>query len=199
MLFYGNTNGLAAHGEQNNDNANIKIIAGIGSFEDKIGNEISQAIPQELFNLLEQHNEFFYSVHVKDSYLACHQSHGAPKNVLFFQGIGKRSALQQKLLDIYSRNVLVAFENICLKVEGEESQREIVYMLGEAVESRSNETGFHLKRVAQLSGILARKLKLPDTHVDLIIQASPLHDLGKIGIPDHILHKPGKLMLKNGK
>ncbi len=191
--FYGNTNGLAAHGEQNNDNANIKIIAGIGSFEDKIGNEISQAIPQELFNLLEQHNEFFYSVHVKDSYLACHQSHGAPKNVLFFQGIGKRSALQQKLLDIYSRNVLVAFENICLKVEGEESQREIVYMLGEAVESRSNETGFHLKRVAQLSGILARKLKLPDTHVDLIIQASPLHDLGKIGIPDHILHKPGKL------
>ena len=192
--FYGATNGLAAHGDTEYcDTKNIKIIAGLGSYENKVGENISHVIPEELIELLEQHNEFFYSSHSNDAYLACHHSHEMPQNVLYFQGMKQRDPIQQKLLDIYSRNVLVAFENICLKAEGEESQREIVYMLGEAVESRSNETGYHLKRVAKISSLLAKKLELTDTHADLIVQASPLHDLGKIGIPDHILHKPGKL------
>ena len=191
--FLDKANGLAAHGELDSESHSIKIIAGIGDFEDKVGDVISNVIPDELVNVLEKHNDFFYSTHTDDAYLAFHHSHDMPKNVLYFHGLKPRNLLQQKLLDIYSRNVLVAFENICLKAEGEESQREIVYMLGEAVESRSNETGYHLKRVAHLSQILANKLGLSETHVDLIVQASPLHDLGKIGIPDHILHKPGKL------
>lgn len=190
---YGTTNGLAAHGEAHDEQHNVKIVAGTGLFEDKVGEIISDVIPKELIDLLEKHNEFFYSSYNKDAYLACHKGQGMPKNILYFQGLNLLDPIQQKLLDIYSRNVLVAFENLCLKAEGEESQREIVYMLGEAVESRSNETGFHLKRVAQLSSILAKKLLLNETHADLIVQASPLHDLGKIGIPDHILHKPGKL------
>ena len=191
--FYGITDALAAHGEAHDEDHTIKVIAGIGTFEDKVGEVITKVIPKKLIDLLEQHNEFFYSSHDGDAYLACHRSQDMPKNVLYFQGLTQMDNIQQKLLDIYSRNVLVAFENLCLKAEGEESQREIVYMLGEAVESRSNETGFHLKRVAELSSILARKMELKETHADLIVQASPLHDLGKIGIPDHILHKPGKL------
>ncbi|MFK5984352.1 MAG: DUF3369 domain-containing protein [Pseudomonadota bacterium] len=190
--FLLNCSGLAAHGEDSETQENIKVVAGTGKFKHKVGNDISQLIPIEKIDLVKQHDEYFYSTHDNDSYLACYHGENMPKNILYFKGLKPRDNFQQKLLEIYSRNVLVAFENICLKSESEDAQREIVYMLGDAVESRSIETGHHLKRVALLSSILAKKLKLSALQVDLIVQASPLHDLGKIGIPDHILHKPGK-------
>ena len=54
-------------------------------------------------------------------------------------------------------------------------------------------TGFHILRMSQTSALLARRLNWSDTQVELILNASPMHDIGKIGIPDHILLKPGKL------
>jgi len=74
-----------------------------------------------------------------------------------------------------------------------ETQRELVTTLGEIIEVRSQETGNHVKRVAKLSRMLGKKLGLKEHHLDLLEAASPLHDVGKIGIPEAILHKPGKL------
>ncbi len=74
-----------------------------------------------------------------------------------------------------------------------ESQKELIYVMGEVVENRSQETGMHIKRVAQISELLAEKYGLSSEHVQMIKIASPMHDIGKIGIPDNILHKPGKL------
>ena len=54
-------------------------------------------------------------------------------------------------------------------------------------------TGKHTQRVRQNSALLARALNLPEEQVELIRQAAPLHDVGKIGIPDHVLLKPGRL------
>lgn len=73
------------------------------------------------------------------------------------------------------------------------TQRELLYMLGEVVESRSQETGLHIKRVAQVSKYLAQKVGLSDELADLIEMAAPMHDVGKVGITDAILHKPGRL------
>ncbi len=86
-----------------------------------------------------------------------------------------------------------ALESAMLLREIEQTQSDLVFILGEAGESRSKETGNHVKRVAGYCRILARGLKLPDEEVELIEMASPLHDLGKIAIPDSILKKPGKL------
>ncbi len=74
-----------------------------------------------------------------------------------------------------------------------ETQKELIYVMGEVVENRSEETGLHIKRVAQISGLLAEKYGLSYDHAQMIKVASPMHDIGKIGIPDGILHKPGKL------
>lgn len=74
-----------------------------------------------------------------------------------------------------------------------ENQKDLIYVLGEVVENRSEETGQHIKRVALISEFLARKYGLSDEHSAMIKIASPLHDIGKIGIPDDILNKPGKL------
>ena len=68
----------------------------------------------------------------------------------------------------------------------------IIYLLGGAVESRSNETGNHVKRVAKISELLALKYGLSAEEAEIIKLASPLHDLGKIAIPDAVLNKPGK-------
>jgi response regulator RpfG family c-di-GMP phosphodiesterase len=77
--------------------------------------------------------------------------------------------------------------------EIEETQREVVFTMGAIGESRSKETGNHVKRVAQYSYIFAKHLGLSEQECDLLKQASPMHDIGKVAIPDAILNKPGKL------
>jgi putative two-component system response regulator len=74
-----------------------------------------------------------------------------------------------------------------------ESYEESLLMLRRASAFRDDETGHHIERIAVFSAELAREIGLPDDQVSLIGAASPMHDIGKIGIPDHILRKPGKL------
>lgn len=74
-----------------------------------------------------------------------------------------------------------------------ETQRELVTTLGEVIETRSGETGNHVKRVAKIARFLGQKMQLSPQEIDILEMASPLHDVGKIGIPDNILNKPGKL------
>ncbi len=77
--------------------------------------------------------------------------------------------------------------------ELEESRLEIIRCLARAAEYRDNETGRHVLRVSRYAGIIARELGLERELVELLEQAAMLHDVGKIGIPDSILLKPGKL------
>lgn len=84
-------------------------------------------------------------------------------------------------------------EVIKLHEEIEDTQREIIYKMGEIGESRSNETGNHVKRVAHYSKLLATLYGLDEKECDILFTASPMHDIGKVGVPDSILNKPGKL------
>lgn len=84
-------------------------------------------------------------------------------------------------------------EIIKLHEEIESTQQEIIYHMGEIAESRSQETGNHVRRVAEYSRLLALKYGLDAQEANKIAMASPMHDIGKVGIPDAILHKPGKL------
>lgn len=73
------------------------------------------------------------------------------------------------------------------------TQKEVVMTMGAIGETRSKETGLHVKRVAEYSYLLAKLSGLDEEEANLLKQASPMHDIGKVGIPDHILNKPGKL------
>ena len=92
-----------------------------------------------------------------------------------------------------SSQAAVAIDNVRLTNMLKESYYESILRLSTANEFRDNETGYHVKRVSFYSEALARKLKLDPELIDNIKYASPLHDIGKIGIPDKILKKPGKL------
>ena len=113
------------------------------------------------------------------------------ENLLYLSDCGTLSPVSLKLLELYCANVAVAYDNLLLHEEIEETQRELIYVLGEAVEQRSKETGGHLKRVAAIAEMLARDYGLDGQEVELIRFAAPLHDVGKIGIPDAVLNKPG--------
>jgi len=80
-----------------------------------------------------------------------------------------------------------------LNVEIEDTQKEVVFTMGAIGETRSKETGNHVKRVAEYSRIFAIHYGLSEDEANLIKMASPMHDIGKVGIPDSVLNKPGKL------
>jgi len=86
-----------------------------------------------------------------------------------------------------------SIESFLLNLEIEKTQREIIQILGTVSEARSRETGNHVRRVSAYSAIIAKHLGMSDEEVSLINLAAPMHDLGKVSIPDSILHKPGKL------
>lgn len=74
-----------------------------------------------------------------------------------------------------------------------ERERELIVRISRAAEFRDPETGAHIQRMAHYSEIIARGLDLAPATCRLILQAAPMHDVGKIGIRDHILLKPGRL------
>jgi putative two-component system response regulator len=96
-------------------------------------------------------------------------------------------------LALYDQNR--ALERLVQKrtVELNKTRLEILHRLGSAGEYRDNETGLHVIRVSSYASIIAIGLGLPESEAELLYNAATLHDTGKIGIPDSILFKPGKL------
>ncbi len=74
-----------------------------------------------------------------------------------------------------------------------ETQKEVIFTMGSIGETRSKETGLHVKRVAEYSRLFSLLCGLDNYEADLVAMASPMHDIGKVGIPDAILNKKGRL------
>jgi response regulator RpfG family c-di-GMP phosphodiesterase len=132
-------------------------------------------------------------LHFEDAYVVYSSGNRGASNLLYVTHATSLGKVDRQLLEIYTQSVAVTFENINLQEDLRETQKELVYILADAVEARSKETGAHVKRVALGSEMLARLYGLPEEQVLLIKHASPLHDIGKVAIPDAILHKPDKL------
>jgi response regulator RpfG family c-di-GMP phosphodiesterase len=171
----------------------VTVMAGTGAFEKHVGDGVVHCLPDSAQPWLEKAPTGFTAIHLDEGYLSLFRSNDRHLSLLFLQSLTARNAMERHLLEVFCQNALTAFENLALQTEVEDSQREIVYILGDAVEHRSRETGHHLRRVAEFSYLLAQGAGLSEYDANLIREAAPLHDLGKIGIPDAILNKPGKL------
>ncbi len=101
--------------------------------------------------------------------------------------------LDVKFLKLASSYAGESIETARLYEEIEDTQRELIFTLSEVAEMRSKETGNHVKRVAEYSKLLAVKAGLSRSDAELLKLASPMHDIGKIAIPDAVLNKPGRL------
>ena len=97
------------------------------------------------------------------------------------------SAMRAQKLERYAKQLERKAEEL------KSAHMELIRILGEVSEFRSHEVGDHIHRVAEISLKLARYMGLPSEQQELIFYAAPLHDLGKVGIPDMVLNKAGKL------
>lgn len=115
-------------------------------------------------------------------------------SLLYLEGIDSINPMDTKLLEVFTGNVSLAFDNLLLNKEIIDTQEELIYRLGDVVESRSNEAGNHIRRMAEVCYLLAIAIGMDSDQATLLKQASPMHDIGKIATPDSILLKPGKLL-----
>ncbi len=106
---------------------------------------------------------------------------------------GELEEQDYELIRLFIATAAAAFENIHLNKELEATHREIIDTLGEMIECRFREMGNHVKRVAAFAQLLALKAGMDAKDAEILRFASPMHDIGKIGIPDVILKKPGRL------
>ena len=106
----------------------------------------------------------------------------------------------QNLLRIRLLHNAVLNQNLVLEhkvkqrtVELHDTRLEIIRILGQAAEYRDNETGEHIIRMSRMCAVLGRLSGMSEQETELILNTSPMHDVGKIGIPDSIMLKSGKL------
>ena len=171
----------------------LHILAGTGDFSTYAGRDAQNALPEDIVPRLDGAIKSRKSSYEDGDFIGFFEDRQGGVNLTYMSGVSAISPVDRRLLELFIQNVSIAFENAQLHEDVFSTQREIVYLLGDAVETRSEETGNHVKRVAEISRMLAAAYGLGSDEVELIKLAAPLHDIGKIGIPDAILNKPGKL------
>ncbi|MBO9609882.1 MAG: DUF3369 domain-containing protein [Paenibacillaceae bacterium] len=175
------------------DGSDIFILAASGDFvvpeSHKLRDVVNDTIAGDIERSFTEKTSHFFN----DRLVIYVQSKTGIENVIYLNGFQSLSEWDRYLIEIYCTNVTIAFENIYLNQEIENTQKEIIFTMGEITETRSKETGYHVKRVAEYSRLLALSYGLSEEETETLRLASPMHDVGKVGIPDSILNKPGKL------
>ena len=166
----------------------IRLLTVFGTDEVKDISDLSNYVKNNIMNAVNG------VIDVNDKEFICQFNFGSEyQYILYFEAFRTLSVLDLDLLEIFSGNIRVALDNLFLHQDIIDTQKELIEQLGEVVERRSSEASKHVHRVAELSHQIALDYGLSPIEAKLIKAASPMHDIGKIAIPDSILLKPGKL------
>ena len=169
------------------------ITAGTGKFQYLDGDALSQVLEEGEWSAIKKALDQSMVVFAPGIFAGGYKTSKGQRGVLFLSGFSTAVAHLEQLMQIFMANLSIAYENIFLEQEIIDTQAEVVNTLGEVVETRAQETARHVKRVGELSYILAKKFGFCEEEALLLKQVAPMHDVGKIGIPDLLLTKPGKL------
>ena len=174
-------------------NSGERIIAGRGEYEalkdlglDSIENSKAKSLIRETLTSGKTHQD----LHCIMTTLL---TRDGGRYLAYFEDVREFGDVERYLVELYSSHVKVSLDNKMLTKELVETQKEIIATLGEVIESRSGETGLHVQRVGELSRMIAEEIGFEAERKELLLFAAPLHDIGKVGIKDVILNKPGKL------
>ena len=168
----------------------FELLATTGKFKDQNKNKI---ITPDAFNLLDKAYQKQKSFFTDEVYVGIFKTSNNKCIFLYIEGCSKLNTYDKNFIEIFSNDILIAYENITLHSEIIDTQKEIISRLGSVVESRSNEVAHHVDRVAQISYILALNYGISEEEAKRIKMASPMYDVGKVAISDSILLKPEKL------
>jgi response regulator RpfG family c-di-GMP phosphodiesterase len=169
------------------------VLTACGYFEGYEDRKLRDVAPpeirKEIENVVRQRSSMYY----QDHFLSFFETKNGIENVIYLRKETSLTALDRNLIRIFVNNAAIAVDNIHLNREIVATQKEVIYTLGEVVENRSKETANHVRRVAELCDLMGSRLGMPREEIELLRLASPMHDVGKIGIPDLILNKPASL------
>lgn len=169
------------------------VVSGFGTFKDDSDLSLEGEIHSSKLALLNRALSLGDVAFDDHQFAVCYSNTSDLKRYLFIEIPYAFTELQRDLVRMYASNAKVAYENALLNFEIIDTQKEVIITLGEIVETRSKETANHVVRVAEYSYVFALLAGLSEEEANLLRLASPMHDIGKVGIPDHILNKPGKL------
>jgi len=167
------------------------VSAATGDYEKFVAENADDSLPPRIVGSLRSAYDQRSNVFENDHYVLYFSDSKRSESLLYIGETWNLSRLDYKLVELFCTNVSIAFENLHLNQELFESQLEMVHLLAGAAETRSRETANHVRRVGLLSELLGEAYGLPEHEINLLKFAAPLHDIGKIGIPDAILNKPG--------
>jgi response regulator RpfG family c-di-GMP phosphodiesterase len=159
----------------------------------QIGQDEGSLLTPELMDQLKDAESNKISRMLGDTYVGYFPNSSGKASLLVLKGVEEISEIDAKLLEIFCSGVAIAFDNILLTQEITDTQAELIMRLGDVVESRSNEAGNHVRRMAEFCELMALADGMPEDETAVLKHAAPMHDIGKIATPDSVLLKPGKL------
>ncbi|MES2015281.1 MAG: DUF3369 domain-containing protein [Pseudomonadota bacterium] len=171
------------------------VITGETEYEilAQIGDIGSDMLGPELMAQLDEARSNRISHMHGDTYVGYFPNSSGKASLLVLKGVDAISEIDAQLLEVFCSGVAIAFDNILLTQEITDTQAELIFRLGDVVESRSSEAGNHVRRMSQVCHLLAQVSGLPEDETAVLLHAAPMHDIGKIATPDAVLLKPGKL------
>ncbi len=169
------------------------VCCGTDRFQHMVGRNVEDVVPDTTRVMVKRAersgSEFFFN----HSFVSIIRADNDEEILFLLKGTEDAPPLDQDLIRIYMSNVAMAFHNVNLNLEIIETQKEIIHTLGEVVETRSQETANHVLRVGKMAQMLALRMGMDPDDAAILRLAAPMHDVGKVGIPDAILNKPGRL------
>lgn len=169
----------------------LAVLAGTEAFKGRAGSDPARFLPPEATRAVRAACQTGSSQFGDRCCVLLMAAPESTRQLVFVCLAEQLSELEQQLLRLFGTNADIAGENMQLGKELVDSQLEMVYLLASTAETRSRETASHVHRVGLLAEMLGRELGLDKNYCELLRLAAPLHDIGKVAIPDSILNKPG--------
>lgn len=175
--------------DEKNHVAEMTVFSGTGRFDSLYGKYLAEVVDPNIVKSLQDATSNEHNIYTTDQFIVYVKNN----SLIYIETNKEMDELDRELLDIFCANVGIAYENSHLNHELVETQKEIIITLGSTAEFRSQETGQHVIRVAEISKHLAILIGLHSDEAEILRLASPMHDIGKIAVSDQILLKETKL------
>lgn len=169
------------------------IIACTGKYVSESDCLENSDIDEEVKKVIQQAFDEKKHFTAKQYFVGYYETSPDASSVLYIEFEDDAEHFRSGLAELFATNVALILESLTKQHEIEKTQKELLFIVGEAIEKRGKEAGAHVKRVALICEKIAQELGAEDIFVQAIKLAAPLHDLGKVAVPDKILHKPGEL------
>jgi response regulator RpfG family c-di-GMP phosphodiesterase/HAMP domain-containing protein len=169
------------------------VIAGLGEYARHVGKPVGEVVNSALLSELMLTEAKDSPVFKKGFFSHKIETHEKTEIIIYLNAVPVPTESEMSIIQIFCSNLSIAVDNLILNNEIISTQKEIVDTLGDVIETRSQEAANHVRRVSEYSHMLAEAIGLSPEEALIIRNASPMHDAGKIGIPDSILNKEGLL------